>query len=123
MRIGEFARVTGLPASTIRYYERIGLLPKPARRSGIRDYAPSDVEAGIVLVTARDLGFSIREMRACVRGAGQSGFGLATARDAIPAKLNALEKAISRLRAHQIRLSELHQCRCRGLADCRTLEG
>ena len=42
MKIGELARRTGLTAYTLRYYERIGLLPYAARGlSGVRDYDPS----------------------------------------------------------------------------------
>lgn len=39
MKIGELSKVTGSNAETIRYYERIGLLPKPGRTGGnYRDY-------------------------------------------------------------------------------------
>ncbi len=42
MKIGELARRTGLTAHTLRYYERIGLLPHASRdRSGQRDYDAS----------------------------------------------------------------------------------
>ena len=39
MTIGELAAESGMPASTIRYWERIGVLPKPARVSGQRRYS------------------------------------------------------------------------------------
>ncbi len=42
MRIGEIADAAGVPAQTIRYYERRGLLPAPARgASGYRHYGPA----------------------------------------------------------------------------------
>lgn len=42
MRIGELAACTGVSAHTLRYYERIGLLPRAARGlSGHREYDPS----------------------------------------------------------------------------------
>lgn len=45
MQIKEFSQQTNLPAKTIRYYEKIGLLPPPRRReNGYRDYDASDVE-------------------------------------------------------------------------------
>ena len=44
MKIGEVARRTGVPIDTVRYYERNGLLPPPARRaSGYRDYHEADI--------------------------------------------------------------------------------
>ncbi len=45
MRIGELAKRSGFPVSTIRYYERIGLLPEPERtESGYRAYGAGFVE-------------------------------------------------------------------------------
>jgi hypothetical protein len=43
MTIGELETETGVPASTIRYWERIGVLPKPARVGGQRRYGPDAV--------------------------------------------------------------------------------
>ena len=44
MNIKEVCEVTGLSADTIRYYERIGLVPKIARKSsGVRDFAENDI--------------------------------------------------------------------------------
>ncbi|MBS3996157.1 MAG: Cd(II)/Pb(II)-responsive transcriptional regulator [Hydrogenophaga sp.] len=45
MQIKELARATGVDVETIRYYEKQGLLPEPARRdNGYRDYAPAHLE-------------------------------------------------------------------------------
>lgn len=45
MRIGELSRLSGFPVSTLRYYERIGLLAEPERtQSGYRAYGPESVE-------------------------------------------------------------------------------
>ena len=41
MKIGDLAKRTGLTAHTIRYYERIGLLPRASRRSSQREYDAS----------------------------------------------------------------------------------
>lgn len=52
MRIAELAERVGVPTTTVRYYERIGLLPDPARSlSGYRDY--DDEAAGRLLFVAR----------------------------------------------------------------------
>ena len=45
MKIGEVASEAGVSVDTVRFYERVGVLPAPARTaSGYRDYAPGTVE-------------------------------------------------------------------------------
>ncbi len=64
MKIGELAKVTGTKAETIRYYERIGLLPKPGRTEGnYRDYGTGDQERLTFIRHARGLGFDIADIR------------------------------------------------------------
>lgn len=49
MKIGELARVTGVKAETVRFYEGIGLLPAPDRtESNYRDYGADDRERRLV---------------------------------------------------------------------------
>ncbi len=62
--IGELSRRTGCPIETIRYYERIGVIPKPQRRSRYRSYRPDDVSRLRFIRRARELGFSLAEVRA-----------------------------------------------------------
>src|SRR3546814_15722610 len=63
MNIGEAARVSGVSAKMIRYYEQNGLIP-PAERtaSGYRDYSTNDVPMLRFLRRSRDLGFSVAEI-------------------------------------------------------------
>ena len=64
MNIGEAARRTGLTAKTIRYYEDIGLLPRPARAgNGYRDYGMGALNRLSFLNRARRLGFNVEECR------------------------------------------------------------
>lgn len=63
MNIGTAAAQSGVPAKTIRYYEDIGLIPKPGRTgSGYRDYAEADVETLKFIQRARSLGFSVKDV-------------------------------------------------------------
>lgn len=63
MKIGELARRSGLSAHTIRYYERIGLLPPPDRDSGgQRDYDASILEWISFLNRLRSTGMPIQGM-------------------------------------------------------------
>ena len=44
MTIGKLAEMSGVPASTIRYWEKIGVLPLSTRVSGQRRYSGNDIE-------------------------------------------------------------------------------
>jgi MerR family redox-sensitive transcriptional activator SoxR len=67
LSIGEIARRTGLRPSAIRYYEKIGLLPKTARVNGRRRYDESALERLAIVRFAKRVGFSIAEVRTLLR--------------------------------------------------------
>ena len=59
MRISELADHVGVPVSTVRYYERIGLLAEPARtRSGYREYDNDSATQLLFVTRARKLGLT-----------------------------------------------------------------
>ena len=65
IQIGELSRRTGCNIETIRYYERISLLPAPARSAGhYRVYDTADVWRLAFIRRARELGFTLDEVRA-----------------------------------------------------------
>ena len=64
MNIGEVSRRSGVSQRMIRHYEKVGLVPRAARRaSGYRDYGDDDVHRLRFVRRARDLGFGIEEIR------------------------------------------------------------
>jgi MerR family copper efflux transcriptional regulator len=64
LTIGKVARSTGLAIDTVRYYEREGLLEKPARStSGYRHYRPDVIARLRFICQAKDLGFSLSEIK------------------------------------------------------------
>lgn len=64
MKIGELAHRAEVGIDTVRYYERQGLLPPPARLpSGYRRYAPPDVARLRFVRRAKALGFTLVEIR------------------------------------------------------------
>lgn len=64
MTIGAVAKRVGVAIDTIRYYEREGLLPEPLRRaSGYRSYGDSAVRQLRFIRRAKDLGFTLEEIR------------------------------------------------------------
>jgi MerR family mercuric resistance operon transcriptional regulator len=64
MNIGEAARASGCHVETIRYYERVGLMPPPGRSpAGYRTYTHEQVERLRFIHRARGLGFGLEEIR------------------------------------------------------------
>jgi MerR family transcriptional regulator, copper efflux regulator len=64
VKIGQAASASGISERMIRHYEKIGLMPAAARRnSGYRDYDARDVHTLTFIGRARDLGFSVDEIR------------------------------------------------------------
>jgi MerR family mercuric resistance operon transcriptional regulator len=65
IQIGELSWQTGCHVETIRYYERVGLLPRPPRSAGrYRLYDISDVRRLAFVRRARELGFTLNQVRA-----------------------------------------------------------
>src|ERR1700682_2994056 len=63
--IGELSRHSGVKIETIRYYERINMLPAPPRTaSGRRAYGPAEKRTLSFIRRSRDLGFTLEEIRA-----------------------------------------------------------
>ena len=63
MNIGDAAKLCGLPAKTIRYYEDIGLVRPNRGGNGYRDFSQRDTHKLAFLGRARSFGFSIEECR------------------------------------------------------------
>jgi len=63
LTIAEAARLTGLSAYTLRYYEQIGLIAPIERRSGVRRYSPEDIRWLEFLVRLRATGMPMRDMQ------------------------------------------------------------
>ena len=65
LTIGEMGKATNTKIETIRYYERIGLMPEPARTSSnYRDYGQAELGRLSFIRRSRDLGFSLDQVRA-----------------------------------------------------------
>ncbi|UWQ28844.1 helix-turn-helix domain-containing protein [Leisingera sp. M523] len=65
--IGQLSKTTGVKVPTIRYYEEIGLLPQPGRNAGNqRRYGQEGMDALGFIKHARDLGFSLEDIKALI---------------------------------------------------------
>ena len=120
MNIGAVARTTGIPAKTIRYYESVGLLEKPARSGGnYRVYGERDVATLRFVQRARHLGFSIKEIAGLVALWHDRRRASAEVRQLAVAHLGEVERKLAELETMRATLRQLID-RCHGDArpDC-----
>ncbi|MEP1217032.1 MAG: Cd(II)/Pb(II)-responsive transcriptional regulator [Marinobacter sp.] len=68
MKIGEISKATGVPVETIRYYEKIGLVPEPKREaSGYRQYRQTHLDRLLFIKRCRNLDMAQDEIRELLR--------------------------------------------------------
>jgi Cu(I)-responsive transcriptional regulator len=122
--IGELARATGTKVETIRYYERIGLLPPPARTSGnYRAYAERHLARLSFIRRGRDLGFSLDDIRELLRLSDDRGQPCAEVDRIARAHLTEVERKLADLTALGAELRQLiDQCQHGTIAECRIIE-
>ena len=114
MTIGQVARKAGVTQSAIRYYEASGLLPRPSRKHGARQYDDGAVDQVKVLRFFRRAGISIRGLATIT----SKDCGSNTRRDVV---LDVLHRRIAELDALMIEVQETKQrleetiaCECNG---------
>jgi DNA-binding transcriptional MerR regulator len=124
MNIGELASAADTHVETIRYYERIGLLPAPPRTAGnYRDYSAAHVSRLSFTRRARDLGFSIEQIRALLGLADQKQQSCEAVDAIARAHLADVKRKLADLSALRRELeSMIGQCRHGTVAECRILE-
>jgi MerR family copper efflux transcriptional regulator len=106
--IGAVARRAGVGIDTIRYYEREGLLPAPRRRaSGYRDYEPDVVERLRFIRRAKDLGFTLEEIRELLALSTDRERGVKTVKQRAEARLGEVEQRIRELQRMKRGLKQL----------------
>jgi len=111
MKIGELARRTGCGIETIRYYERIGILPPPWRSvSNYRHYGETDVERLVFIRNCRSLDMTLDEVQELLRAREASEESCAEVNALIDEHIEHVAHRIRELRALE---RELHQIRSR----------
>ena len=118
LSIGEVARRTGVRASALRYYEEVGLLPRPKRVNGRRKYGPETLRVVQVLLFAQQAGFTLEEIRTLFHGFGAdtplSERWEALARD----KVRELDLLIARAERMKAAIRAGLSCGCVRVEDC-----
>lgn len=98
MRIGQLATATGVSTDTIRYYEKIGLLPAPQRSgSGYRDYPSGAGNRLRVIRNAVQLGFPLTEIAKVLRVRDSGGAPCRQVRDYAQHVVGEIDQRIAQL--------------------------
>jgi MerR family redox-sensitive transcriptional activator SoxR len=120
--IGEVARMAGINASAIRYYERAGLLAKPERVNGRRRYGPEVLDLLAAIRVAQRAGFTIAEIRTLMNGFSAEDSPSERWRSLARGKLADVEALIDQAQAMKRLLEHGLRCECLGIEDCALLE-
>ena len=123
LTIGALSEQTDVHIETIRYYERIGILPKPFRSGGgHRLYAEQSQQRLLFVRRARELGFSLHEVRELLRVTGRRG-QCAEVKSITERHIADIRRKIGELkRLERVLSSMVKQCRGGEIPDCPILD-
>jgi len=124
MKIGELADACDCPIETIRYYEKIGLLPKPQRAAnGYRIYNEQNIKWLQFILRSRSLGFTQDEVRRLSRIAEQAQPACAEVHELLSEHVNDVRAKLKELRRMEQALLRLKsKCQIGTLNDCPVID-
>lgn len=124
MRIGELARATGTKAETIRYYEREGILPAADRTdNNYRDYSADHLAALMFVRRARELGFSMAQVRQLLALSDHDDKPCEDVDRLVDQQLGEVERKIADLSLLRDELKEMgRSCKGERIGECRIVE-
>jgi len=124
LSIGALSKATGTKVETIRWYERVGMLPAPARTaSNYRAYGAAHLERLSFIRRSRDLGFSLEQIRALLNLAEDREKSSGTVDSIAREHLVEVDRKIADLAALRSELERLiGECRQGTVAECRIIE-
>jgi MerR family redox-sensitive transcriptional activator SoxR len=118
LTIGEVARRAGVATSSIRYYERIDLLPRPERVGGQRRYSPDVLGKLGFIGVAQSAGFRLAEIKELIDGVDSSSGMAEQMRSLSSQKLDEVEALLERTRAMKGWLEVAKECGCASPSEC-----
>ena len=124
MKIGELASSTATKVETVRYYERIGLLPPPARTSAnYRAYGIEHLARLSFIRRARDLGFTLEAVRELLTLSDDKAQSCEAVDGIARTHLIEIDQKVSDLTALRTELDRvLRSCSHGTVADCKIIE-
>ena len=122
--IGELSKHSGVNIETIRYYERIKMLPPPPRTaSGRRVYGPAEKRTLAFIRSSRDLGFTLEEIRALLALGGPERASCTDVHKIASAHLASVRSKLSDLiKLESILAETVAQCSDGATPDCPVLD-
>ena len=118
MDIAQVARQTGLPASTLRYYEEKGLIASVGRQGLRRRFAPGVLDQLALIALGQAAGFSLDEIRVMFSPDGQPSID----RRLLAAKADEIDATVRRLKAMSNGLRHAAECPAPSHAQCPTFQ-
>jgi DNA-binding transcriptional MerR regulator len=118
MTISELAKAFAVQPSTLRFYERVGLLSPAGRIGGKRRYDKAAETRLAFILSTKNSGFTLAEIKGLISAASRGTAPRKLWRQATKAKRLRLEREIQRLQAAQRSLMRKAACRCQTLSDC-----
>ena len=110
MRIGEIAKRAGVTVDTVRFYERVGVLPAPARtESGYRDYEPDTVERIQLTRELQGIGFTLSDAVDALAAHDAGGATCESERWRLQAALDRVDARLAELTALRGRIVDAQQ--------------
>lgn len=116
--IGDISRQAGVPGSTLRYYETIGLLPAPRRVNGRRRYEASALQWLSIIGVAQRAGFTLGEIRELFLGFPAGTTPAARWETLARRKLAELDAQLARIHMMRRVLREGLRCGCPTMEQC-----
>ena len=122
--IGQLSRLSGVNIETIRYYERIKMLPPPPRTgSGRRVYDSTHLRTLVFIRRSRELGFSLDEIRALIRLGGPAKATCREVREIAAHHLEDIRAKLSDLKKlERLLASTVARCSGRTAPECPVLD-
>jgi MerR family transcriptional regulator, redox-sensitive transcriptional activator SoxR len=118
LTIGDVSRLAGKAASTVRYYEHIGLIPAPVRISGRRRYSPTILRTLAVIDTAQRAGLTLEETRSLLTASPGDMAATERLTQIADRKLPEVRALIKRAELVRGWLEAAATCTCPSLDDC-----
>lgn len=116
--IGEIARRANVAPSTIRYYERVGLLPPAPRVNSKRRYDASVLQKLSLIKLARRAGLTIAEIQVFLHGFPAETPPSQRWQAFAGKKMNELDRLLEEIQARRAFIASTLECQCPTLDDC-----
>ena len=121
--ISDVIKQTGIPASTLRYYEEIGLVASVSRKSRRRQYNQSILRRLAFIQTAQQAGFTLAELRTLLNSVEDAQSDKIEWRELVDRKLSEMEVRLRKIKSMKRLLKDITDCQDDDLVECIVLTG